>query len=434
MFCQMFGKFLMEKEVINDEDYATLIKEQMSVRVRLGTIAIAEGLLSEEQVEQINQAQMSKDKRFGDIAVEEGLLTDEQVGALLKKQGDSYLQFVQLLTDLTDISKAALDAFLEEFRVKSGFTPQEMEALKKDDPDAMLPIFIYSSKPYVSDIAGLFLRNLTRFVSRDFYFERARKAKEYQYKYLAMQELSGDASIYLAIAEAEDNGAFLDVASSFSHQELDGSDEDSYDSVGEFINVTSGLFASASSQKNVNVDMLPPLGYPDQKATGDFYIIPIILKDRRLDLLIAVNSEFKAGDTPVKTGAVDHDSIDASSAVEGKRVLIVDDSRMSRRMLRTILENAGYSVIGEAENGRIGVEEYKKLRPDVTTLDITMPEMDGLEALEAILGFDKEANCVMITAAGQQDKLIRALKAGAKRFISKPFNEEEIVRNIQELA
>ncbi|MBP5608468.1 MAG: response regulator [Lachnospiraceae bacterium] len=180
--------------------------------------------------------------------------------------------------------------------------------------------------------------------------------------------------------------------------------------------------------------MLPPLGYPDQKATGDFYIIPIILKDRRLDLLIAVNSEFKAGDTPVKTGAVDHDSIDASSAVEGKRVLIVDDSRMSRRMLRTILENAGYSVIGEAENGRIGVEEYKKLRPDVTTLDITMPEMDGLEALEAILGFDKEANCVMITAAGQQDKLIRALKAGAKRFISKPFNEEEIVRNIQELA
>ena len=104
MFCQLFGKYLLEKNAINEFDYRTLIDEQMGVRVRLGTIAVADGLLTEEQVEKINRLQMTRDKRFGDIAVEQGLITDEQLGALLKKQGDPYLQFVQLLTDLTDIS------------------------------------------------------------------------------------------------------------------------------------------------------------------------------------------------------------------------------------------------------------------------------------------------------------------------------------------
>ena len=89
--------------------------------------------------------------------------------------------------------------------------------------------------------------------------------------------------------------------------------------------------------------------------------------------------------------------------------------------------------MGEADNGRNGGEAYKKCKPDVVTLDITMPEMDGIEALEHILKEDPGANAVMITAAGQQDKLIQALRIGAKRFISKPFNEEEIIKNINEV-
>ena len=102
-------------------------------------------------------------------------------------------------------------------------------------------------------------------------------------------------------------------------------------------------------------------------------------------------------------------------------------------MLRNILEGAGYQVVGEGENGRMGVKAYHALRPDAVTLDITMPEMDGLQALEEILKLDPKANAIMITAAGQQDKLIRALRVGAKRFISKPFNEEEIIQNIKDV-
>ena len=173
MFCQLFGKYLLEKNAINEFDYRTLIDEQMGVRVRLGTIAVADGLLTEEQVEKINRLQMTQDKRCGDIAVEQGLITDEQLGALLKKQGDPYLQFVQLLTDLTDISVAELDEYIDDFRKTRGFNEKEMEALKKDDIDGLLDLFVVSSKPYVSNITGMFLRNLTRFVSRDYYIEKA---------------------------------------------------------------------------------------------------------------------------------------------------------------------------------------------------------------------------------------------------------------------
>ena len=433
MFCQLFGKYLLEQRAINDFDYRTLIDEQMSVRVRLGTIAVADGLMSEEQVEKVNQLQMTQDKRFGDIAVELGLITDEQLGALLKKQGDPYLQFVQLLTDMTDISVSKLDEYLVDFQKKSGFNEKEMAALKKDDIDGLLDLFVVSSKPYVSNITGLFLRNLTRFVSRDFCIEKAYRAKEYEYKHLSSQELSGDASIFVAVAEAQDDGAFLQVASGFSGQEMEAVSEDAYDSVGEFINVSCGLFASEMSRKEMNVDMEPPLAFSEQKASGDFYIVPVVLGDKRIELLIAVNSDFVAGESPIKTGSAVHSFVSSAEEDEGKRILIVDDSRMSRQMLRNILEKAGFKIVAEADNGKTGVEVYKKCKPDVVTLDITMPEMVGIESLETILKDDPDANAVMITAAGQQDKLIQALRIGAKRFISKPFNEEEIIKNIHEV-
>ena len=434
MFCQLFGKYLLEKKEINDFDYETLINEQMSVRVRLGTIAVEEGLLTEEQVKDINRQQMTQDRRFGDIAVEMGLLKDSQVGELLARQGDSYLQFVQLITDMTDITKEKLDNYLVDFRKQSGFTEAEMEALKRDDIDELLPIYIATAKSHIVDIAGLFLRNIMRFVSRDFYIEKAYRAKEYAYEHLASQEMSGDASIFIAIGEKEDQGAFLKVASGFAGQDLKNAVEDVYDSVGEFINVTSGLFASAMSVKKLDVDMEPPLGFPGQKATGDFYVLPVVIEDKRLELLISVNADFVPGETPIKTGSITHDHTESGAANNGARVLIVDDSRMSRQMLKNILEKGGFQVVGEAENGINGVKAYHTLRPDAVTLDITMPEMDGLTALEEILKLDPDAKACMITAAGQQDKLIRALRAGARRFISKPFNEEEILRNMNEVV
>lgn len=115
------------------------------------------------------------------------------------------------------------------------------------------------------------------------------------------------------------------------------------------------------------------------------------------------------------------------------KILIVDDSRVSRRMLRGILTDAGHEVIGEAENGQDGYEKFIALDPDIVTMDITMPVLDGLGALEKIMELNSNANIIMVTAAGQKEKMVEAIKHGAIEFIQKPFDPEQITTAIEHL-
>ena len=116
------------------------------------------------------------------------------------------------------------------------------------------------------------------------------------------------------------------------------------------------------------------------------------------------------------------------------RILIVDDSRTSRKILRNILEEAGHEIVGEAMDGQDGINKYKDLKPDIVTLDITMPVMDGLEALKCIKEDDPNSKVIMVTAAGQQNKMIDAIKLGASEFVTKPFEADEIVKMVSKLA
>ena len=115
------------------------------------------------------------------------------------------------------------------------------------------------------------------------------------------------------------------------------------------------------------------------------------------------------------------------------KILIVDDSRTSRRMLRTILEEMGHEIVAEAVNGEDGFVKYKELNPDMVTLDITMPVLDGIQALSLIKKFDPDAKAVMITAAAQRDKMIKAVKYGAAEFITKPYEKEVVEKIVSEI-
>lgn len=115
------------------------------------------------------------------------------------------------------------------------------------------------------------------------------------------------------------------------------------------------------------------------------------------------------------------------------KILIIDDSRTSRKILRGILEEAGYEVVDEAVDGQDGFEKYKQYKPDIVTLDITMPVMDGLEALKCIREFDKAAKVIMVTAAGQQNKMVEAIKLGASEFVTKPFEKDNILKLIDKM-
>jgi two-component system chemotaxis response regulator CheY len=115
------------------------------------------------------------------------------------------------------------------------------------------------------------------------------------------------------------------------------------------------------------------------------------------------------------------------------KILIVDDSKTSRKILRGILEDNGHEVIGEAYNGEDGSAKFKELHPDITTMDITMPIMDGLEALRQIMEYDKNAKVVMVTAAGQKTKMVDAIKYGAAEFLAKPFEAAQIIEIIHKV-
>lgn len=113
------------------------------------------------------------------------------------------------------------------------------------------------------------------------------------------------------------------------------------------------------------------------------------------------------------------------------RVLIVDDAAFMRMMLKDILSKNGYEIVGEAENGALGVEKFKELKPDLVTMDITMPEMDGISAVKKIKSLDASARVVMCSAMGQQAMVIDAIQAGARDFIVKPFQPERVLEAIQ---
>ena len=112
-------------------------------------------------------------------------------------------------------------------------------------------------------------------------------------------------------------------------------------------------------------------------------------------------------------------------------VLIADDAAFMRMMLKNVLTEAGYEVVGEAENGAVAVSKYRELSPDLTTMDITMPEMDGLAALKEIRGADPSARVVMCSAMGQQSMVIESIQAGAKDFIVKPFQPDRVLEAVQ---
>lgn len=109
------------------------------------------------------------------------------------------------------------------------------------------------------------------------------------------------------------------------------------------------------------------------------------------------------------------------------KILVVDDTAFMRMVMKEMLEKNGHEVIGEAENGVEAVELYNRLRPDLVTMDITMPVMEGIDAVRQIKRCDPQAKIIMCSAMGQQQMVISAIKAGAKDFIVKPFQSERVL-------
>ena len=117
-----------------------------------------------------------------------------------------------------------------------------------------------------------------------------------------------------------------------------------------------------------------------------------------------------------------------------KTVLVVDDASFMRVLIKNTLTKNGFDVVGEAENGKVGVQKYQELNPDIVTMDVTMPEMSGLEALKEIMKVNPKANVIMVSAMGQETVVKDAIIAGAKGFIVKPFKEDVFLSAFSKLV
>ena len=117
-----------------------------------------------------------------------------------------------------------------------------------------------------------------------------------------------------------------------------------------------------------------------------------------------------------------------------KNILICDDAAFMRMMIKDILSKNGYTVAAEAENGVKAVEKYNELKPDLVLMDITMPEMDGIQALKNIKAADSAAKVIMCSAMGQQAMVIESIQAGAKDFIVKPFQAERVLEAVKKVV
>lgn len=116
-----------------------------------------------------------------------------------------------------------------------------------------------------------------------------------------------------------------------------------------------------------------------------------------------------------------------------KSVLIVDDANFMRMLIRAMLEKNGFEIVGEASNGLEAVRKYKEVKPDLVTMDITMPDMNGLEALKEIMKIDTNAKVVMFSAMGQESMVREAIINGAKSFVVKPFKESNVLKALNQL-
>ncbi|MCI8635674.1 MAG: response regulator [Eubacterium sp.] len=117
-----------------------------------------------------------------------------------------------------------------------------------------------------------------------------------------------------------------------------------------------------------------------------------------------------------------------------KNILVCDDAAFMRMMIKDILTKNGYNVVGEAENGLKAVEKYNETKPDLVLMDITMPEMDGIQAVKKIKEMDPNAKIVMCSAMGQQAMVIEAIQSGAKDFIVKPFQAERVLEAVKKVV
>ena len=295
MFEAYFGKYLEDQGIITKEQYQEVVVASQNSRVKLGLLAVAEGFMTEEEADEINDAQHRLDKRFGDIAVSRGYLTDSQVEYLLKKQGDSYLLFVQAMVERDILTLDEIQEHVKAYKKAEKLSDLDVDAIKSGDVDKIIPVLLRNCviSPVIKDYIALSARNIGRFIDRQFRIEMVDVVDQVSAPFAAAQVLDGDYKIFTGFfGEGE---ALKLIAEAYAKEEFEVIDIDVVDAACEFLNCNNGLFATKLSNEYVDVDMLPPILRDAPtciKDDGNIVKVPIYIRDQHVDLVICRESRW----------------------------------------------------------------------------------------------------------------------------------------------
>lgn len=292
MVSSIVGNYLMEKGLLTGEQFRDILNEQQKVRVKLGLIAVAEGLMTQEEADRVNQLQAVMDRRFGDIAVEKGYLTEGQVNSLLKKQGNAYLAFAQAMENQQLMTIEQLEQILLDYRCENNFTASDMDALKSDDVDSILPLFLPVDSEAYYGIAGTAVRALMRLVDTGLYPDKAYIMQKTEDENGALQKVEGEKGFVSALGGK--GNALQFTASVFGQEKFASVDEDALDAIGELLNCINGLYVSECKDGS-SLELMPPSfktgiqGFESRKML----VLPIHIKNDCVDLMIAIGDEIE---------------------------------------------------------------------------------------------------------------------------------------------
>lgn len=293
MVSSIVGNYLLDKGLISYEQYRDLLVEQQKVRVKLGLIAVAEGLMTQEEADKVNRLQAVMDKRFGDIAVERKYLTEGQVEALLKKQGNAYLAFAQALENQQLMTVEQLEQYMIDYQHENQLTVSDIEDLKSDDVDRILPLYMPAGSDKYLNVAGTALRTIMRCVDTEIYPEKAYITQNCEADNAAMQLVEGERNIICCMSGK--GQALLPTASIFGKEDFPEVNEDALDAIGELLNCINGLYASALSQSGISVELYPPEF--SAKVSGvegeEMLVLPIHIKGQTVNFIIAAGNKIE---------------------------------------------------------------------------------------------------------------------------------------------
>lgn len=268
MFTQCFGKYLLEAQLIAEEQFENALQQMSSKRARLGVLAIDDGVMTPYQVEETVSAQLQMDKKFGEIALARGFLTESALEALLHKQGSPFAVFSQVLIDNGYLTYAALASHLSQFKEHCGLREDDFISFKGGDNGRMIHKLYCTLEDtperlsFMEAYTALFVRNLQRFIGNQVLLGPVVKNAVSPGAVTALQELSGPISFVAALSG--DDQALCYFSGRFAKARFDTLDDMARDILGEFLNCNNGVFIANALELGVDLELCP------QEVTEDF--------------------------------------------------------------------------------------------------------------------------------------------------------------------